>query len=714
MAFGSEIDSSSINENWLFEIAGTSSVTLRFAFSDCTVSSNFYYGVILNKPTIRESINLKNSTAKTSNVSIDIPDFQYSDSLISEVLFGGSSYFINRVVTVKSMINNATPNVIGYFRLTSISRTIDKISLEMASHRPWDFVDFPTKKTARNNYVPIAYGNYTKNTNTSYASPQFAKTLTSTDYYPCLYEQSRSGRQEFTASIVDRSTNAELAFYDSGLDVFIPFTNPISDTFARFSENFVSTCEKYFRRGFAYRADAHEDHHSVWSNETNAYDSSVSSFATYDQTTLLQTSNNGIVTIDESNTDIDFSFPKPTGKLNNAVIKIELTIYTIHGSNFDTGNDDFNLKVYVDWAGGTNFGDALFHRADNTDNGTQENVTLSKTYTIADDASFPDTIKMAIEWNARDVANFGNASAQWSQQVRVYIKDVTVTADVINEEADIEFAYIGADGLPATGWNSGNAITEVHEAHRDILYRFADMTTASGSVDGWSDLDSSKDWGVRYWKYQLTSLKEVLEQLQYEGGFIFRFKQGNTSAPQYIHIKDSYSSSDIDYTITKNDLKSAISNISPLSDLVTRMNINYEKHPTGRRYITSKTASSTTTRTNYNMSSKENVLDVNLDAYVSPAITEYDGSTLVENANPNDNFFAYYYNIIGVPRIEISGEIINSKFYNLDVGDLINFSDMHPEKVFNEAYTNKVFMVTSINRKIGNLNFKAREIGATS
>ena len=157
-------------------------------------------------------------------------------------------------------------------------------------------------------------------------------------------------------------------------------------------------------------------------------------------------------------------------------------------------NDDFNLKVYVDWAGGTNFGDALFHRADNTDNGTQENVTLSKTYTIADDASFPDTIKMAIEWNARDVANFGNASAQWSQQVRVYIKDVTVTADVINEEADIEFAYIGADGLPATGWNSGNAITEVHEAHRDILYRFVDMTTASGSVDGWSDLDSSKDW----------------------------------------------------------------------------------------------------------------------------------------------------------------------------------------------------------------------------
>ena len=714
MAYGTEIESASINENWLFEIAGTSSLTLRFSFADCVVSGNFYHGVILNNPSIRESINLKNSTAKTSNISIDIPDFQYNDTLISEVLYGGSSYFINRVVTVKSMINNATPNIIGYFRLTNISRTTETISLEMATHRPWDFVDHPPSKTARNNYVPVAYGNFVKNPNTSYSSPQFETDLDGSLYYPCPYEQSRAGRQEFNVAIIDRDVDAELAFYDKGLDIFIPFTTPISNTFARLSENFVSTCEKYFRRGFAYRADGHTDNHNVWADETNAYDTNTATFSRYDVTADLTNDNGGVYNISKDNTDIDFTFPKPDGKLNNAVIKIEIKLYTLHGSNFAQGSDDFNLRIYVDWDGGTNFGTELFHRADNTNNGVEESITLSKTYTIDDDASFPDTIKMAIQWNAQDVSGFGSPSSQWDQQVRVDIKDVNVTAEVITEEADIEFAYVGADGLPATGWNSGNAITEIHEAHRDILYRFADMTVASGSIDGWSSLNSTKDWLIRYWNYDLISLKDVLEKLQYEGGFIFRFKQGNTSTPQYIHIKDSYSSSDIDYTLTKHDINSTTFNLTPLADLVTRMNINYRKHPTGKRYGLKKTASSTTARTNYNINSKENVLDINLDAYINPVITEYDSSTLVENANPNDNFFAYYYNIIGVPRIEISGNIVNTKFYNIDVGDLVNFSNMYPKKVFNEAYTNKVFMITSINRKVGTVKFKAREIGVIS
>ena len=712
MAFGNEIKSASIVENWLFEIAGTSSLTLRFAFADCTVSGEFYHGVILNNPSIRESINLKNSTSQTSNMSIDIPDFQYQGSLISEILYGGSSYFINRVVTIKSIVNNASPNTIGSFRLTNISRTIEKISLEMASHRPWDFVDFPPIKTSRNNYTPVAYGVFTKNPNTSYSSPQFESALDGVFYYPCPYEQSRSGRQEFSVAIIDRSTDAELAFYDKGLDIFIPFTTPISNTFARLSSNYVSTTEKYFRRGFKYRADDHFEEHNAWANETNAYDTNLATFSQYYTSPSLAFPNNA-PSVSKDNTDIDFKFPKPEGKLKNAVIKIELRVYTLHGNRF-TSDDDFNLKIYVDWNGGTAFGDALFHRADDVNDGVTQEVTLSKTFTIDDDASFPDTIKMALEWNAYDAQDSGSGGSQWTQVVRVQIKDVNVTVEAITEEADIDFAYVGTDGLPATGWGSGNAITEIHEAHRDILYRFADMTVTSGNIDGWTSLNSAKDWKIRYWRYELTSLKDVLEKLQYEGGFIFRFKKGNTATPQYIHIRDSYSSSHIDYTITKNDIKSAVFNITPLTDLVTRMNINYRKHPTNKRYGLKKTASSTTARTNYNINSKENVLDINLDAYVDPVITEYDGSTLVENANSNDNFFAYYYNVLGVPRIEVTANMINPKFYNLDIGDLVDFSNMYPVKVFNQSYTNKVFMITSVDRKVGNLKFKAREVGVIS
>ena len=168
MAYGNEIKVASIVENWLFEIEGTSSNTLRLSFADCTVSDNFYYGAILNKPSIRESINLSSSTAKTSNVSISIADFQYNDGLISEILFGGSIYFLNQTVTVKSMINSETPNVIGYFKVSNISRDSDKISIEMLTFNPFNNIDLPTNKTSRNNYVPIQYGNYTKNTNTTF------------------------------------------------------------------------------------------------------------------------------------------------------------------------------------------------------------------------------------------------------------------------------------------------------------------------------------------------------------------------------------------------------------------------------------------------------------------------------------------------------------------------------------------------------------------
>lgn len=717
MAFGNEIKLGAITENWLVEIAGAST-TLRLSFADCTISSNHYYGVILNSPTIRESIDLKDSKSKTSNINIDIPDFMYGGSLISELLFGGSDNFINRVVTVKSVISNATPEIIGYFRLNHISRSIDKISLEMASHRPWDFVDLPSVKTARNNYVPIAYGNYAKNSNTSYSSPIFETSLDGHLYYPCPYEQSRTGRQEFNVAIIDRSTDAELAYYDNGLDIFIPFTTPISNTFSRTANAFISTCEKYFRRGFAYRADGHTDYHSAWANETNAYNTNTGEFASYDRTISMAFDNNEGSTAQDSsllkeNTDIDFTFPKPDGKLNNAVIKIELQVYSLHGSNFASG-DDFNLRIFVDWDGGTNYGDALFHRADNNNNGTNEAVTLSKTFTVDDDASFPDTIKMAFEWNAQDVANSGSEGSQWTQRVFIYIKDVNVTAEIINEEADIELAYVAADGLPATTWNSGNAITEIHQAHRDILYRFADVTTASGSIDGWSALETSKDWLIRYWKLNLTSLQSVLEKLQYEGGFIFRFKRGNTAVPQYIHIKDSYGDSDVDYTITKHDIKNININITPFSDLITKMNVNDRKHPTGKRYTRLRTATSSTVRTAYNIASKENTLDVNLDAYINPEITEYDNSTKVEDANANDNFFSYYYQVVGVPRLIVTGSIVNFAFYNIDVGDIVEFADMQPVKAFNKAFTDVAFMITSITRKVGVLDFEAQEIAAIS
>ena len=61
-------------------------------------------------------------------------------------------------------------------------------------------------------------------------------------------------------------------------------------------------------------------------------------------------------------------------------------------------------------------------------------------------------------------------------------------------------------------------------------------------------------------------------------------------------------------------------------------------------------------------------------------------------------------------RLNISSEIVNPKYYDINVGQTVQFSDMYPEKMFSKAFTNMVFMITSISRKVGSIKFKAREI----
>jgi len=713
MAYGNEIKVASIVENWLFEIEGTGSNTLRLSFADCTVSDNFYYGVILNKPSIRESINLSSSTAKTSNVSISIADFQYNDGLISEILFGGSIYFLNQTVTVKSMINSETPNVIGYFKVSNISRDFDKISIEMLTFNPFNNIDLPTNKTSRNNYVPIQYGNYTKNTNTTYSSPQFTQDLTSTDYFPAPYHRSRGGVEQFSTSTHQIGSNAELAFYDKNLDTFIPFTTTSSATDLSFAPHHFNTTDKFFTRGFKYRPTETTDHHNVWTNEDDVLDNNTGNYAQFSQS--LSSGTEGI-TIIKANTDIDYIFPKPQGILKDLVLTVKFSSSHLV-QNLTTS--EYSSRIYIDWTG---IGDA-FELVEEKNASTAGFVatTYTKTYaSVGDDGeeldiNFPETIKIAIGYTAVNASQPNNGVTN----TIIRITEVSSKVKVQSEEKDIEFAYCGGDGLPATGWelvdggSTGLAITKIHEAHRDMLYRFADITADTSTIDGWTDLASSKSaWLIRYWLLDVKSLQSILTQLQYEGGFIFRFKRGNIAEPQYIHIKNSYSSSD--YTITKADISNPVVNLTNYKDLQTRSDINYQKYPTGRRYKTGVRASSTTTRTNYGITAKENISDISLDAYVAPTIDAYTSGVPVENANNNDDFFAYYHNIHGEPKIEISADLINYKFFNLDIGDIVDFSDMYPEKIFAKSFTNVAFMITSIQRKLGALKFKAREIGTIS
>ena len=226
MAFGTSIKLSNIRENWLFDFVSRQSTHVYLAFSDVTESSNFYHGVILNKPSIRESINLAKSTAKTGNISITIPDFPYQGSPISEEFFGGTNNYINYEVKIHSIINDDSKTQIGSFRLSSLSTDRDKLNLQLTAHIPWDFISLPnTKSTAGLVYEPVSYGNFTKNTYSDFDAPVLITSLTAKTYRPIPLNGSLKNNLQFINGSQAEASNGRIAFYDKNFDLFLPVTD---------------------------------------------------------------------------------------------------------------------------------------------------------------------------------------------------------------------------------------------------------------------------------------------------------------------------------------------------------------------------------------------------------------------------------------------------------------------------------------------------------
>ena len=271
---------------------------------------------------------------------------------------------------------------------------------------------------------------------------------------------------------------------------------------------------------------------------------------------------------------------------------------------------------------------------------------------------------------------------------------------------DIEYLYCGGDGLPDNGWNSSAAITEIHEAHRDMLQRFTTFVDSTGTAYGsanhptnWSsgtNINSIKDWDIRYWVNEPQFLIDCLEELQYNGGFIGRFNgQGNY---QYIFIPDSIST---DFTLTKADLSDININLTSFADIVTSMDIEYEKHPV-KGYVSEVNASNSSSITAYNIKTTENKMNIKLDALASAPASS-------AASNPNDDWYTYYDNLLGTVKHVISATVVNPYYYGIDVGDFLQFDDLEIDP-FGSTWTDKDFIVTDLQRTPGKITIQAREV----
>jgi len=84
------------------------------------------------------------------------------------------------------------------------------------------------------------------------------------------------------------------------------------------------------------------------------------------------------------------------------------------------------------------------------------------------------------------------------------------------------------------------------------------------------------------------------------------------------------------------------------------------------------------------------------------------GSTDFTGAR-NSGFAEYYNQIVGDVKTQISAAVVNPIFYGMEPGDFLEFTNMMVDP-FGESWSGKQFIVTSLNRSMGMLNFTAREV----
>jgi|GEM_PF-3264694 len=788
-------------ENWLFKIfydTDTSNATncIALSYKDTTVDM-FYYGAVLNLPSVRSSINLINSTSSSSGISLDVANFPYKNGLLSEEVLGGSRYYINHVVKVYSQLDGQSTlsNCYQIFegRLVSISSTDNIVRFEVISKRPWDLINVPNTKTTSGKYIPVLFGEYTPNSVSTLGSVLHESTMTSSALHPMPFNQSDTGLSYYIDGISTNTSNAQVHIYEKAFDTFVACNESATSVASKDGSSLVSVDQalkrvvKYSPSSFAAGAT---DGNVTLSNAGNAIDNDDSNYANinYTETTSSSTTtevtflitfpkpsgtgdlkfeplidnDRAVVTdedIDNSETGIDVT-PLGSGVANNKVgvligdlIKINeqsseimrvdsisrggsatLTVTRGYGESAkDTSSSgspiytsvtrnmaDITIEIVVNTltklTGTDTFGSgktvvaAELEGVPNSVVATTGDITSTGTKVSKGTVNRPmasnlDTfvLKCTFKCGATNISG-GDVGATMNADIRIY--EATKTSMRVNDNvADI--VYSGSDGIRASesytnGASSGAVITNIVDAHAQALNTYSGYDVSAANNIG--TLRTARDgWNLRYWNLEPRSLKEILQQMQYEGAFIFTIRGDGT--PNYIFIPNSTSASK---TLSADDIVNVqLSHVS-LDELVTKMNINYAKHPAEERHISSQVstlASGTLPRTKWNIGSSENIVDINLDMLVANT------GTAALSGNRNSGFAEYYHNILGDVKTKISFRLINPSFFLLEVGDLIGFdNDNMPVKLFASAWTDKVFIITSLSRRLGEINISAREV----
>ena len=328
-----------LKENWLVQLWYDDEAEDKFrglAFYDTRVEGTDtvdYKGCILNKPTIRESINLENSTAKTSNVSITLANFIDNDGQkFSRKLLNGTNKFLNRSVKIYIQpddTNDLYSCLLVYTgRLTTISQTTDKISLNIVAQRAWDNISIPTARTATNIPVPVVYGNYTNN-----AQNTFQDAIT---VYP-MPKLRTDGDDIYYATPKSYGSGCFPHYYDDNIKKFIIMGQYASGTTTLDSDNAI-VVDNRLNRGVYYLRPTKVKDHTDWdgSNPENVIDTNTTSSTT--QNIAFSVSGlGGTNTVEKT---LKLSMPQIKGQFSSLKLNLKGSV-VINTASYNSGAVSF-------------------------------------------------------------------------------------------------------------------------------------------------------------------------------------------------------------------------------------------------------------------------------------------------------------------------------------------------------------------------------------
>ena len=674
--------SSPFKENILVRLYYDSSNYTAIALYDQTVSSVSYTGCILNNPAIRQSIDLKASTAKSANITLNCADATFGSDKLSALLIAGSNNYLNKKVELYSILNDSSSSSdqikLYTGRLQSVSMDDSRVNINIVNHMPTDFINLPYSKSTNGVYTPIAYGDYVDNAAQSTENNKLYSA-------PRVIGSGFGAVYAVTDSISSGAGKAH--YYDKNAKSFANLT--LLDSSASTSVFGVQTVRVDADLTREHRLKPQHDS-GGFTNSTNALDDDNTTFA--DSGT--QTANNS-----EATQNYVVKLPSVSGKVTTFKLFVKATLtYTGSSSSLDFVN--FRYATTYD-STTSSFANILnvnnpstsadqtlstSGATDITNSGTAHSEVDLVSVVNSNNNKLPDTITLQ---SRAYTTGTGNVVAN-VKLYDVWFKIIT-EEDIQNEPTaakkafeDLDKVYIGTDGL-SKSWSSG-AATKIHEFHRDILYRFLDVTTAPTN---YSTLDSARSsWTGRFSNTEPRASKNILDQLQYEGGFIFTFNQ---DTPKYIFIPNSISADHAN--VTKSQINNLKISHTGIGDLITKMTINYEKNPAQNEYLQTTTYTSSD-RGNYNFTTNESVAEVNLDALVG---------AVSGGSNRNDSFANYYDKITGTLKLLVSCDFVDPSLgAKVEVGDFVTFNNSNmATSPFGGAWTSKNFIVTSVNRKLG-------------